>query len=84
MQTRSFIGLDVHKDTISVSIAEDGRDGVVRFIGVIANTPDEVARWRNDFLAVESSISVMRRVAADTAFIVSSQRLDSLGAGPDT
>jgi transposase len=44
MQTRSFIGLDVHKDTISVSIAEDGRDGAVRFIGVIANTPDEVAK----------------------------------------
>lgn len=44
MQTRSFIGLDVHKDTISVSIAEDGRDGQVRFIGVIANTPDEVAK----------------------------------------
>ena len=44
MQTRSFIGLDVHKDTISVSIAEDGRDGAVRFIGVMANTPDEVAK----------------------------------------
>lgn len=44
MQTRSFVGLDVHKDTISVSIAEDGRDGEVRFIGVIANTPDEVAK----------------------------------------
>jgi transposase len=44
MQTRSFIGLDVHKDTISVRIAEDGRDGAVRFIGVIANTPDEVAK----------------------------------------
>lgn len=44
MQTRSFIGLDVHKETISVSIAEDGRDGAVRFIGVIPNTPDEVAK----------------------------------------
>jgi transposase len=44
MQTRSFVGLDVHKDTISVSIAEDGRDGAVRFIGVVANTPDEVAK----------------------------------------
>ena len=27
MQSRSFIGLDVHKDTISISIAEDGRNG---------------------------------------------------------
>jgi transposase len=44
MQTRSFIGLDVHKDTISVSIAEDGRDGAVRFVGVIPNTPNEIAK----------------------------------------
>jgi transposase len=44
MQTRSFIGLDVHKETISVSIAEDGRDGPVRFLGVIPNSPDEVAK----------------------------------------
>jgi transposase len=44
MQTRSFIGLDIHKDTISVSIAEDGRDGAVRFVGVIPNTPNEIAK----------------------------------------
>ncbi|HTU47459.1 MAG TPA: IS110 family transposase [Bryobacteraceae bacterium] len=44
MQTRSFIGLDVHKDTISVSVAEDGRDGAVRFVGVIPNSPDEVTK----------------------------------------
>jgi transposase len=44
MQTRSFIGLDVHKESISVSIAEGGRDGPVRFLGVIPNSPDEVAK----------------------------------------
>jgi transposase len=44
MRTKSFVGLDVHKETISVSVAEDGRDGAVRFIGVIANTPDDVAK----------------------------------------
>ena len=27
MQTRSFVGLDVHKATISISVAEDGRGG---------------------------------------------------------
>lgn len=42
MEMRSFIGLDVHKETISVSIAEDGRNGAVRYLGVIANVPDEV------------------------------------------
>jgi transposase len=38
MQTRSFVGLDVHKATISISVAEDGRGGPVRFLGVIPNT----------------------------------------------
>src|SRR6516225_8047270 len=44
MQTRSFIGLDVHKATISISIAEDGRNGSVRFLGVIPNAPDDIAK----------------------------------------
>ena len=37
-QTRSFVGMDVHKATISISVAEDGRSGPVRFLGVIPNT----------------------------------------------
>jgi hypothetical protein len=41
---RSFVGMDVHKETISVSVAEDGRSGPVRFIGVIPNTPEVVGK----------------------------------------
>ena len=45
MQTvRSFVGMDVHKATISISVAEDGRNGPVRFLGVIPNTPDDIAK----------------------------------------
>ena len=32
----SYVGLDVHKSTISVAIAEDGRGGDVRDYGVVA------------------------------------------------
>src|ERR1700749_2714392 len=41
---RSFVGIDVHKETISLSVAEDGRSGTVRFIGVIPNTPEAVQK----------------------------------------
>lgn len=41
-QTRSFVGMDVHKATISISVAEDGRSGPVRFVGEIPNTPEAV------------------------------------------
>lgn len=53
-----YIGLDVHKASISVSVAEDGRDGPVRFLGPIPNTPPDVAKlahrlakddWRLEF-----------------------------------
>jgi hypothetical protein len=43
-QTRSFIGMDVHKATISISVAEDGRTGPVRFLGLISNTEEDVAK----------------------------------------
>ncbi len=33
-----FIGLDVHKETIAVAIAESGRDGEVRYWGTMPNT----------------------------------------------
>jgi transposase len=33
----SFVGLDVHKATIAVCVAESGRDGEVRFVGEIPN-----------------------------------------------
>ena len=33
-----FVGLDVHKDSISVALAEDGRGGEVRYIGTVGAT----------------------------------------------
>ena len=35
MEFAAFIGLDVHKDSIAVAIAEEGRHGEVRFYGSI-------------------------------------------------
>ncbi|WP_372624614.1 IS110 family transposase [Falsiroseomonas sp.] len=35
----SSVGLDVHKATIAVCVAEAGRDGEARFVGEITNEP---------------------------------------------
>lgn len=44
MQKTFYVGLDVHKESISVTVAEEGRDGSVRFLGPISNNPIEIAR----------------------------------------
>jgi hypothetical protein len=39
-----YVGLDVHKASISVTVAEEGRGGELRFIGAIPNTTTDVAK----------------------------------------
>ena len=40
--TRAFVGLDVHKDTIAVAVADGQPGGEVRFWGKIENTPERL------------------------------------------
>jgi transposase len=40
-----YIGLDVHKNSISIAIAEDGRKREVRFYGVIDNDMDQLHKF---------------------------------------
>jgi transposase len=44
MKTTRFIGLDQHANTIAVAVAEAGREGEVRSLGVIPNRPESVAK----------------------------------------
>ena len=44
MQDSTFIGLDVHKATISVAIAHGERGGEVRHKGTIPHRPDHVRK----------------------------------------
>ena len=44
MEQTLYVGMDVHKETISVTVAEEGRDGPVRFRGTISNTPTDIRK----------------------------------------
>ena len=47
--TTHYIGLDVHKQSIAISVAEEGRKGEVRSYGSIENTPNKVAKLLKRF-----------------------------------
>jgi hypothetical protein len=42
-QFSKFVGMDVHKATIAVSVA-DANGGEVRYVGEIANTPEAIEK----------------------------------------
>ena len=44
MNSITYVGLDVHKATISVAVAEGRRDGEVRQVGVFPNRPEQIAK----------------------------------------
>ena len=52
-----YIGLDVHKETIAVSVAE-ANGGEVRYLGEILNTPE----------AIEKVVRQMRKGGSDLSF----------------
>ena len=44
MNSITYVGLDVHKATVSVAVAEGGRGGEVRQLGVFENRPEVLSK----------------------------------------
>lgn len=44
MQKTLYIGLDVHKESISVTAAGEGRNGSLEFLGTILNNPTDITK----------------------------------------
>jgi transposase len=55
-KTVKYIGLDVHKNSISIAIADQGRDGEIRFYGKIDHDMDQLQKVFRKFISQGSEL----------------------------
>lgn len=63
-----YVGLDLHKETIAVSVAE-ANGGEVRYVGEIANTPAAVEKLVRQLRKNDATLSFCYAAPAATACI---------------
>ncbi len=56
MSNIKFIGMDVHKKSITVAIADEGRNGQVRAYGTLANDPNALDKFCRKMVSTASQL----------------------------
>ena len=76
MEHTRFIGLDIHKEWISVAVAQSGRSGAVEYLGEIINEPGAIGKLCYRLQRPGKPLCfVMKPDHAAMAFIANSQAL---------
>jgi len=68
----TFVGLDVHKNSIAVALADDGRNAEVRNYGIIGGSLDDLDRLVKKSWSQRAKIFIlcMKRVPVVTMYSV--------------
>ena len=73
----TYVGLDVHKDTIAVALAEAGVRGDVRAYGKVANTPAAMKALAAKLSRVGSVLRFCYEAGAVAAMVIHRQIIRS-------
>jgi len=69
MSTHKYVGLDVHKDTVTIAIADGRREGEVRLYGEVSNDLEAIDRVLRKLRADGSTLHVVYE-AGPTGFVL--------------
>lgn len=75
--TKHYVGLDVHKDTVAIGVADEGREGEVRIYGQVSSDQRSVEKALRKIGAVGGTLHVAYE-AGPTGFVLQ-RRLTQLG-----
>ncbi|MER9566849.1 hypothetical protein [Mesorhizobium sp. M0571] len=75
-----FVGLDIHKERISVAVAESGRCGSVDYLGEIANDANAMSKLCDRLGRSGKQLAFCMRPARAAMAFIANSRASAIGA----